>query len=443
MDANLLTYGSARRIPLWLVMLVGLAAGIIAGLVFAPNGLVALPGDTLKTATEWVMLPARLFLALITMIVIPLVFCSILLSVTESGGMEFLRRTGTGVIIYFTLCTFVAVGIGVAVSHVVNPAQYAPANWMATNHGSLPAAAETAARLADNKSIPQLIVDVIPVNPVSALMEQKMLSIVIGAFLAGLALLSLPRRQAQPVIDVCAGVLAVCMKIVFWALWLAPFAVFGFLFRLVVETGGEALTGLIGYMVAVVLGLLCVMIGYLLIVWLGARRHPFEFLKQSRDVIMLAFSSSSSSATMPLTLSTAENALGVRPEIARLVIPMGTIINMDGTAVYQIIVALFLTSLLGIDLTVVQTAILCATIVFAAIGTPGTPGVGLVVLAVILSDLGIPPEAVGVILSVDRLLDMCRTVINVMGDLTAAVLFDRLTPQGALPFPTNAEEAPV
>ena len=443
MDANLLTYGGARRTPLWLVMLVGLAAGIIAGLVFAPNGLVVLPADTLKAMTEWVMLPARLFLALITMVVIPLVFCSILLSVTESGGMEFLRRTGTGVIIYFTVCTFIAVAIGVMISHVVNPAQYAPANWMVAGDGTLPDTAETAAKLTDGKSIPQLIVGVIPVNPVSALMEQQMLSIVIGAFLAGLALLSLPRKQAQPVIDVCTGVLAACMKVVYWALWLAPFAVFGFLFGLVVEAGDEALTGLIGYMLAVILGLLTIMVGYLLIVWLGARRNPFEFLKQSRDVIMLAFSSSSSSATMPLTLSTAENALKVRPEIARLVIPMGTIINMDGTAVYQIIVALFLTSLMGIDLTMMQTVILCTTIVFAAIGTPGTPGVGLVVLGVILSDLGIPPEAVGVILSVDRLLDMCRTVINVMGDLTAAVLFDRLTPQGTLPFPTNAEESPV
>src|SRR6218665_290217 len=235
MDANLLTYGGARRIPLWLVMLVGLAAGIIAGLIFAPGGLVVLPADTLKATTEWVMLPARLFLALITMVVIPLVFCSILLSVTESGGMEFLRRTGTGVIIYFTVCTFIAVAIGVMISHVVNPAQYAPANWMVTGDGTLPDTAATAAKLTDSKSIPQLIVGVIPVNPVSALIEQQMLGIVIGAFLAGLALLSLPRKQAQPVIDVCNGVLAACMKIVYWALWLAPFAVFGFLFGLVVE----------------------------------------------------------------------------------------------------------------------------------------------------------------------------------------------------------------
>ncbi len=437
MDANLLTYGGKRRIPLWQVMLVGLLLGVAAGLALAPGGLVALPADTLTPLTEWIMLPARLFLALITMVVIPLVFCSILLSVTESGGMDFLRRTGIGVIVYFTLCTFVAVGIGLLVSHLVNPAQYAPANWLMAGSGTLKNAADAAAKLTDDRSLPQLIVDVIPVNPLSALIDQKMLSIVIGAFLAGLALLSLPRQQAQPVIDVCAGVLAACMKIIFWVLWLAPFAVFGFLFRLVVETGAGGLAGLAGYIAAVLLGLLCIMACYMLVVWLGARRSPAEFIKLSRDVIVLAFCSSSSSATMPLTLSTAENAFKVRPEIARLVIPMGTIINMDGTAVYQIIVALFLTSLLGIDLTMMQTVVLCTTIVFAAIGTPGTPGVGLVVLAVILSDLGIPPEAIGVILSVDRLLDMCRTVINVMGDLTAAVLFDRLTPYA---MPAGAAE---
>lgn len=443
MDANLLTYGGARRIPLWLVMLVGLLLGVAAGLILAPGGLVTLPDDTLKPLTEWVMLPARLFLALITMVVIPLVFCSILLSVTESGGMDFLRRTGIGVIIYFTVCTFIAVGIGVLISHVVNPAQYAPANWLTTGSGALTNAADAAAKLTDDKSLPQMIVGVIPVNPLSALIEQQMLSIVIGAFLAGLALLSLPRQQAQPVIDVCAGVLAACMKIVFWALWLAPFAVFGFLFRLVVETGTDGLAGLAGYIAAVLLGLLCIMVCYMLVVWIGARRSPAEFIKLSRDVIVLAFCSSSSSATMPLTLSTAENALKVRPEIARLVIPMGTIINMDGTAIYQIIVALFLTALLGIDLTMIQTAVLCATIVFAAIGTPGTPGVGLVVLAVILSDLGIPPEAIGVILSVDRLLDMCRTVINVMGDLTAAVLFERLTPYAATTGAAELQEKSI
>lgn len=430
MDANLLTYGGARRIPLWAAMLVGLLAGIAGGLALGPGGIVSLPEGWLPALTDWIMLPARLFLALITMIVMPLVFCSILLSVTESGSMAFLRRTGLGVLVYFVVCTFIAVGIGIGISHLVNPAQYAPAGWMAPAEGAeLSGAAEAAAKLTEGKSLPQLIVGVIPVNPVATLAGQEMLGIVVGGLLAGLALLSLPRRQAQPVVDVCLGVQAACMKIVFWALWLAPMAVFGFMFRLVVETGGETLAGLAGYMAAVLLGLLVIMVCYLLVVVLGARRNPFTFLAASRDVVMLAFSSSSSSATMPLTLSTAENALGVRPEIARLVIPLGTIINMDGTAVYQIIVALFLASLLGIDLTMMQTVILSVTIVGAAIGTPGTPGVGLVVLAVILSDLGIPPEAVGVILSVDRLLDMCRTVINVMGDLTAAVLFDRLSAQ--------------
>jgi len=128
---------------------------------------------------------------------------------------------------------------------------------------------------------------------------------------------------------------------------------------------------------------------------------------------------------MPVSLSTAENRLKVDPEIARLVIPLGTTINMDGTALYQIIVALFLTSLMGIDLTTGQMIMLSVTVVGAAIGSPGTPGVGLVILSSIMTGLGVPPEAIGIILSVDRMLDMCRTVINVTGDLTAAVVMDR------------------
>ena len=215
------------------------------------------------------------------------------------------------------------------------------------------------------------------------------------------------------------------MKVVYGAMLIAPVAVFGFLFRLTVETGPEMLQALSWYIGTVLAGLLTLLLFYLIILALVARRDPIAFLRDIRDAQLLAFSSSSSAATMPVSLSTAENKLKVDPEIARLVIPLGTTINMDGTALYQIIVALFLTSLMGIDLSTGQMVVLSLTIIGASIGSPGSPGVGLVILSTIMAGIGIPPEAIGIILSVDRMLDMCRTTINVTGDLTASVVIDR------------------
>jgi len=439
MDADILVNGGRRGPPLWVMMLAGLATGVGAGILFGPGGIFAMPDETLLPVTDWVMLPARLFLALITMIVIPLVFSSILLAITESGGFSFLRSVGPRVALYFVGTTCVAVLLGILVSGIVQPAQHVPDSWLSARMGGAEQALEKAVmQIGGKKSIPQMIVDFIPVNPANAVINQEMLQLVVAALLAGLALVALPRAQAQPVISFCAGVQAACMKIVFWALRLAPLAVFGFLFRLTVETGPEMLTALSWYIGTVMAGLAGVFMMYLIIVAVVARRPIFAFLAAIRDAQMLAFSSSSSAATMPLTLSTAENRLGVKPAVARLVIPLGTTVNMDGTAVYQIIVALFLTGLLGIELSFVQTALLALTIVGASIGSPGSPGVGLVILSVILANIGIPPEAIGIILSVDRLLDMCRTVINVTGDLTAAVVVDRWQTDSADAAPTLA-----
>lgn len=411
--------------PMWLQMLLGMGLGVLAGLAVAPEGPFAVPPDILIPATEWIMLPAKLFLAFITMIVMPLVFCSILLAMTESGGFKFLRTTGLRVALYFVATTTVAVVIGISLSQTINPAAHVPESWVASQTAGIESLADAAKQVSGQKSVPQMIIELVPVNPVVTVMKQEMLQIVIAAIIAGLALVSMARKEAEPFINVCQSAQAICMKVVYGAMLIAPVAVFGFLFRLTVETGPEMLMALSWYIGTVLAGLLSLLLFYLLIVALVARRDPFTFLRHIRDAQLLAFSSSSSAATMPVSLSTAENKLKVQPEIARLVIPLGTTINMDGTALYQIIVALFLTSLMGIDLTTGQMALLSVTIIGASIGSPGSPGVGLVILSTILANIGIPAEAIGIILSVDRMLDMCRTTINVTGDLTAAVVVNR------------------
>lgn len=423
-----MTDSTRRTWPLWQQMTLGMLAGLAFGWIAAPTGLAMIPDATLTAVLPWIMLPAKLFMALIGLIVMPLVFSSVMLSVCSGTDSGFVRRTATIVIAYFVICTFLAVLLGMGLSKLINPAQYVGDGWagLAATH-SISSAIEALSDSAQ-PTIPDMIASLIPPNPAAIFVQQNMLHIVIAAIIAGLATLVLAAAQRETLVRLSDAVQAACMKVVDWAMLIAPLAVFGFLFRLVSDMGGDAFRTLGAYIATVLIALACIMVAYLLLVALVARRNPLAFLRQCRDALILAFSSSSSAATMPLSMETAEEKLKVRPEISRLVIPLGTTINMDGTAIYQIIVALFLVNLMGIELTTGQTVLLAITVVGAAIGTPGTPGVGIVVLGGTLAKLGVPPESIGLILSVDRFLDMCRTVINVSGDLTACVVMDRVLP---------------
>jgi Na+/H+-dicarboxylate symporter len=218
------------------------------------------------------------------------------------------------------------------------------------------------------------------------------------------------------------------MKVVGWAMLIAPFAVFGLLADIVIRTGFEAIESIGFYALTVLLGLAGIFILYMIIAVVFGRRHILDFLRGIREAQLIAFSTSSSGATMPVSISVAEEKLGIKPKVSRFVIPLGATINMDGTAIYQAIAALFLCQVFGLDLSVTETAFLLVTIIGASIGTPATPGVGIVVLATILTGIGVPPEGIALILGVDRLLDMCRTTINVTGDLTATAVMDRWIP---------------
>ena len=411
-----------RRLPLWLTMTVFMLAGAGAGLCLSPHGLALVDAGTLAAATPWVVLPARLFMALIMLIVMPLVICSIILAITGGGSAGYLRHAGSRIIGYFLFTTTVAVSLGMVLSKLINPAAHMPEGWSGREEHT---AGSALAALGDGQSLPDLIVGFIPANPMTMLIDQNMMQIIIVSAMTGLALLAVKPPARDTVNQVLAAVLEVCMRVVSWAMALAPLAVFGFLFRLSAEVGPDVLQSLAVYIGTVLLGLLLLMVFYMILVAAFANRNPFAFLAQARDVFALAFSSSSSAACLPLTLHTVEQKMGVRPEVARLVVPLGITINMDGTAIYQVIVALFLTGLLGIELTAGQQILLAVTIIGASIATPGTPGVGIVILAGILAKLGVPPESIGIILSVDRLLDMCRTVINVTGDMVASVVMNR------------------
>jgi Na+/H+-dicarboxylate symporter len=272
--------------------------------------------------------------------------------------------------------------------------------------------------------LPDVLIRLLPGNPLGSMVEGEMLQVVIFAVIVGIALVAMAPGQSKPLLDLLATVQQVCMTVVRWAMALAPIAVFGLMARLTSQIGLEALGSMALYVGTVLLGLAMMLCVYLLLVFVFARVPPLTFLRGTRELLLLAFSTSSSAAVMPLSIKTAEEKLGVRRSIAQFVIPLGATINMNGTALYQGAAAVFLAQVYDIDISAGGMALIVVMAVGASIGSPATPGVGIVILAMVLSTVGIPAEGVALLMGVDRILDMSRTAINVAGDLVASKLMN-------------------
>lgn len=252
-----------------------------------------------------------------------------------------------------------------------------------------------------------------------------MLEVVIFSVIFGFALLLTPVARTKPLFDFLGALQEVCMTIVKGAMLLAPLAVFGLMAQLVSRIGFEALLGMSIYVMTVLLGLLIMFVLYMLLILLVTKSSPFSFISKLKELLLLAFSTSSSAAVMPLSIKTAEDKLNVRPSIAEFVIPIGATINMNGTALYQGVATIFLAQVYGVDLSTGSLVLLVVVAVGASIGSPATPGVGIVILSMVLGTVGIPASGIALLMGVDRILDMCRTAVNVAGDMVACVVMDK------------------
>lgn len=422
---------------LWLKILIAMACGILTGLALGPStGLVA--RETAAIIGNWVALPGYLFLGLIQMIVVPLVFASVITGLAASNSMAQLRQTGLRTVLFFVLTTVLAIVIGLSAALTVKPGRYVDVMAPSTGAGAgaasgpLPVQAGEAveAGAPGLSSLPQIVADILPSNPLGAMVEKQMLQVVIFAVIFGLALVSMHPKRARPLLELLEGLQEVSMTVVRWAMLLAPLAVFGLLAQAVMKTGLDTLLGMAVYVATVLGGLLLLLAVYLVIVSAVARRNPLSFLQAVREVQLLAFSTSSSAAVMPLSIQVAEEKLGVRPCTSQFVIPLGATINMNGTALYQGVATVFLAQVYGVELGLAALLLIIVTTVGASIGTPATPGVGIVILAMVLNSVGIPPAGIALILGVDRILDMSRTAINVTGDLVACTVMDRWANRG-------------
>jgi Na+/H+-dicarboxylate symporter len=332
---------------------------------------------------------------------------------------------GIRIIPYFVLTTCIAVSIGILLATIIKPGAFIDPTMIQAVMNENTA---VSARTFQDLTVPERIANLIPTNFTQAALENNLLQIVIFAIIVGVVIINVPESTVKPFKDLCVAGQVISMKVISWAMMIAPYAVFGLLCNLTIKIGFSAITGVATYALTVLFGLILMLGVYALILVFIAKYNPLDFFKSIKEVQLLAFSTSSSAATMPFTIRASEENLNVEPAIARFVIPLGATINMDGTALYQAIAAIFLCQVFGVDLSLSETLLLIITTVGASIGTPATPGVGIVVLATILVGIGVPGEGIGLILGVDRILDMCRTTVNVTGDLTASTVMNRLLP---------------
>ena len=406
---------------LWIKILIGMALGVLTGTLLSPEGLALIPSESAYALGEWIKIPGVIFLSLIQMVIVPLVVCSIILGIAESGSTENIKKLGLRLVPYFLFTTSIAISIGIFFVQLIKPGlSFDPSLIEAT----LSNAPVVPAQNFSDLTVPQRIGNLIATNPARAELDRNMLQIVVASIIIGLALLSVG-KTGKAFHDLCLSGQTLSMKVISWAMVIAPYAVFGLLCNITIQIGAKSLVGVGLYMSTVLLALATMMGVYLLIVRFLGKHSPASFLAGIREAQLIAFSTSSSAATMPISIQCAEEKLHVDERVSRFTIPLGATINMDGTALYQAIAALFLCQVFHIDLSYGEIGLLLITTVGASIGTPATPGVGIVVLATILVGIGVPAEGIALIIGVDRILDMCRTTINVTGDLAASTVMQR------------------
>lgn len=406
---------------LWLKVIIGLFLGAGLGLLINPStGLVT--EQLSSSLASWLDLPGQVFMKLVQMIMIPLIFTSIISGIV-SNTSENLKSFGVNLLLYFVFTTAVAILIGVVVTLIFKPGVYLFA------HGGLPDNSGNQVVTSDStnilENIPGAITNLIPDNPLQAILSGEMLGVVIFTIIIGIAITQLSHETARPIIRFSEAVQKICMIVVSWAMLLVPFAVFGLMAALLSRAGLEVFMGLGYYILVVIIGLLVLMVFYLLIILLVNRENPLKFLKAIKEPQLLAFSTASSAAVMPLSMKTADEKLGVSSNISDFVIPIGATINMDGTALFQCATTIFMAQAYGVELSMINLILITTTVVAASIGTPAIPGGGVIILSSVLHSAGIPTDGLIIIIGIDRILGMFRTAVNVTGDLTASVVFNK------------------
>ena len=385
----------------------------------------------------WIKPLGTIFVKLLKLIAVPLILASLIKGISDLKDISKFASIGLKTIVIYVLTTVVAISIGLTLVNIFNPgdgvsdATISKLTATYANNSSVQGKIAEAGRQQDSGPL-DFVVDMVPENAFSALSNNKlMLQVIFLSIFLGISLLLIGEKRAKPLKDVFDSLNDVVLKMVDLIMLTAPYAVFALLANVVVSSGDpELLYALLFYASVVVGGLLLMVCFYLLVLGFVVKKNPFWFLKQISPAQLLAFSTSSSAATLPVTMERVEEHVGVDKEVSSFVLPVGATINMDGTSLYQAVAAVFIAQALNFDLTFADQLMIVLTALLASIGSAAVPGAGMVMLVIVLESVGFPADklAIGLalIFAVDRPLDMCRTVINVTGDATVSTLIAKL-----------------
>lgn len=414
-----------KRFPLYAKILIGMVLGVALGLI----------GASCHFETfvhHWIGPWGTIFLRLLKLIAVPLVLVSLIIGVVNLKDIRNLSRIGLKTILIYICTTIIAVSIGLTAVSLMKPGELFPKDKQSEfmqRYEQTVTQREAEMQQVQDQSPLQFLVDIVPENAFMAFGDNsKMLQIIFFALLFGVAIVCVGPSKAGSIVRFFNQLNLVLLKIIDFIMAFAPLGVFALMADLIVSYSGDigifSSLGLYALTVVVALAFIIFVI-YPLIMKLFAKKSLKEFFKAVFPVQMLAFSTSSSAATLPLTMERTQNNLGVSEQVSSFVLPVGVTINMDGTSCYQAVAAVFLAQVLGLDLTFGQMLLILATATISSIGTPGIPGGSIVMLMIVLDSVGIPIEGLALILGVDRPLDMLRTVVNVTGDMTVASVVDR------------------
>ena len=424
-------------------ILLGLAVGLIAGITV--NLTLGANHPTIEAINTYFAVPlGQIFLRMLFMVVMPLVFASISLGVAGLGDIRKVGRVGGKAVGYFVVSTVLAATLGLIVVNLSRPWERVTAETrvelMERFAGDASSRVEAAATTAQFG--PDTFVNIVPRNPIKAAADTDMLGVIFFGLMFGAALTLIPAARAKPMIDVLEALNDVVIRIIDFAMKLAPFGVAALIFAVTSRFGFDLLVAVAAFVLTVLVALLLHVFGTLfLVIRFGIGMSPFKFISRVRSALITAFSTSSSSATLPTALEVSEVQLGIPRRIAGFVLPIGSTMCMNGTAIFEGITVIFLAEIFGVDLTIPQMAIVMIMSVITAIGAAGVPGGSIPLLVGILTMFGVPGEGIAIVLGVDRILDMSRTCVNVTSDLTATAWVAKS--EGAWSPADVPEQAPI
>lgn len=415
-----------KKLALHWKILIGMLLGITYGLV-------AVNFDLEGFTNDWIKPFGTIFINLLKLIAVPLILFSLVSGIANLKDISKLSRMGLKTVGMYILTTVIAVSLGLFLVNIIDPGASFPQDEQhkfEERYGSDVSKKQQDAASVQGESPMQFLVDMVPSNLVSAMSENsRMLQVIFFAIFFGISIILLPEKTTEPVTRFFVGMNSVILKMIDLIMEFAPIGVFALLGAIIVELKGDSalFTSLGLYGLTVVLGLfMMIFIVYPIFLKLFTKIKYRDFYKGIAPAQMLAFSTSSSAATLPVTMECCENNLKISKEVTSFVLPIGATINMDGTSLYQAVAAVFIASAFGMDLSLGQQLTIVLTATLASIGSAAVPGAGIVMLVIVLTAIGVPTEGIALIFAVDRPLDMIRTMVNVTGDSTISAIIHRM-----------------